>query len=103
MQSLIIPDYDNKLKNLKPEVIYNKIKRRGGGLSDIAVPIVIPPLNTNIIFSLPSFNIAQYPLQSLRSTQKLPDTFDWIHTNPSDSQDILFKKSIFPTPDNQYL
>jgi hypothetical protein len=103
MQSLKIPDYDNRLKNLKPEVIYNKIKRRGSGLSDIVVPIIIPPLNTNIIFSLPSFNVTQFPLHSLRSTQALPETFDWIHTTPSDSQDILFKKSIFPTPDNQYL
>ena len=103
MQSLKIPDYDNRLKNLKPEVIYNKIKRRGSGLSDIVVPIIIPPLNTNIIFSLPSFNVKQFPLHSLRSTQALPETFDWIHTTPSDSQDILFKKSIFPTPDNQYL
>ena len=103
MITLKIPDYNNKLKSLKPEVIYNKIKRKGTGLSDIVIPMIIPPLNTDIIFSLPSFNINQFPLHSLRATQPLPDSFDWINPYPSDSPDIIFKKSIFPTPDNQYL
>lgn len=60
--------------------------------------LLIPPLNTDISFSsIPSQN----PKTFLKATKPLPENWNWKHTFPDDSEDVLRKKENISGSGNQ--
>ena len=95
--------YKNLLDESIPSIVYKKIKKKkkNGQYSINTEKLMIPPFNTDIRFDLPSFILKTKGLNAQQLN--VPENFNWRITSTEDSEDILNKKKIFPTPLNQYL
>jgi len=96
--------YKNLLDESIPSVVYKKIKKKkkNGQYSINTEKLMIPPFNTDIRFDLPSFILKTKGLNAQQLN--VPENFNWRATEGDvESEDILNKKKIFPTPLNQYL
>lgn len=77
------------------------------GLSDIhygghaTTPMFIPPINTDITFTLPEYDVTSHP--GLSDVTNIPDEFNWHTVTDDDSDEILKKKALIATPGNQAL
>lgn len=71
--------------------------RSGGG----GVPIVIPPINTDISYTLPEYNPEDHP--GLADIADVPEVFDWRNSFSDDTDEIRAKKNLIAKPGNQAL
>lgn len=83
MSVRIKQNYHDKLRDMKPIVIGKKVPSKAQRAMGAKVrdPIIIPPLNTDIVYSskLPKYRIPK-GLQAL-DDKILPETFNWRHEN----------------------
>jgi hypothetical protein len=81
------------------------IKPPPGSLSapKVIPPLTIPPINTDIRFDiLPDFKLSEHKGLSAIDIA-IPEIFDWRHSYPTDSQEIIKKKKLITKPGNQLL
>lgn len=100
-------EYPKILQNAKPTHFEEKtIHPPPGSQGAIKVvpPMVIPPVNTDIQFSiLPEFSLSAHPGIASMDIRQIPEIFDWRHPYPTDDEDIKKKKRLIATPGDQAL
>ena len=93
-------NYEQKLREAQPTFFASKtVKPPPGAMGYIHTipPLIIPPINTNIQFNVPSFQLSQH--RGLADLQIIiPTNFNW-HTNAKDKG----KDGLIVTPGNQML
>jgi hypothetical protein len=106
-ETIVIKDYQKRLRQAKPTIFEKKIVYPPSGSQEeikIMPPMVIPPLNTDIQFSiLPKFKLSEHAGLSAIDITQIPETFDWRHAYSSDTEEITKKKRLISTPGNQAL
>ena len=93
-------DYEQGLRMAQPTVLgQHTVRPPPGALGAISVipPQTIPPLNTNIQFSIiPQFTLSEHPGLAAMDITKIPDKFNW-------RDDGGKKKNLMSEPGNQML
>lgn len=93
-------NYQSALKSSRPTLIKTTQIGKYGAQE---VPVIIPPLNTNITFAgaLPDFHIKPSAVYKFTAPAVLPETWNWKDIFPGDTDDIKAKKQIITRPSNQ--
>lgn len=93
-------NYANALRASKPTVIQNTQVGKFGAQK---IPVVIPPLNTNIQFSsaLPQFKLPPKSMYKFSAPAMLPETWNWKDNIDNDSDEMKKKKKLITKPQNQ--
>lgn len=93
-------DYQQALRASRPIVTQ---KTQVGKFGAQRVPVIIPPLNTNIAFagSLPMFKMPPASMYKFSAPATLPETWNWKDPSDIDSQAVKTKKGLITKPQNQ--
>ena len=82
-QTINLPNYHQNLENAKSHSVTPE-GHPSNALGDLSTTpehtIIIPPLNTNIIFDLGYYSTGTHPGLSDITQQELPDKFNWRHS-----------------------
>jgi len=93
-------NYQESLTASRPSIIN---KTQIGKFGARQIPVVIPPLNTNITFfgALPHFKLPAKSQYKFSASATLPESWNWKDVHSSDSDEIKSKKQIITKPQNQ--
>jgi len=93
-------NYQSALRASRPIVLH---KMEVGKFGAQRVPVVIPPLNTNIAFagSLPQFKMPPKSIYKFSAGDTLPTEWNWREDHSTDNDDIKRKKRLITKPANQ--
>jgi hypothetical protein len=94
IQTINLPNYHQNLKNAKSHTV-TAGARPPSALGDLSTepPVIIPPLNTNIIFDLEYYSTGTHPGLSDITQDQLPKNFNWRDSG----------KGLISSPANQML
>lgn len=107
MRLTIDHDFEQGLRNAQP-TFYGKdvVHPPQGSLSapKVIPPLTIPPLNTNINYSMVQpIQLSDHPGLMASKDEELPKEFNWREPFSHDTPEILKKKALIAKPGNQML